>query len=308
MTEFVFENDKRVQFDFEVDFSNGGGIQGQGFRLDIDGDDISEDELANYIVKDLRLLMVGEVRILNKKIIHERHKRKSTFISDEGRRSSLIDLSHLIKSGMETYLGFPRPQVSDYMTHEESKGRYAPGVTFHIGRVDMVANTGTAIDSPAHRYPGRPDIAGLSIDMVADLDGVVIRLEGMKGKAVTTHAIRPFHIRGRAVLIETGHAKWWGTPAYFEAPPYLTREAAEYLRDEGASLVAIDSLNIDNTQDPLRPAHSILLEAGIPIVENLCNLHRLPTEGFRFSAVPMKLQGMSAFPVRAWARLVSDTD
>lgn len=304
MTETEYVNDKRVQFDFEVDFTNGGGIQGQGFRLDIDGDDISDLELAEYIIKDLRLLMVGEVRIINKKIIHERHKRKSTITSNTGIKSTLIDLSHLIVNDMETYPGFPKPQVSDYLTYEESEGRYAPGVTFHISRVDMVANTGTAIDSPAHRYAGKPDISELSIDSVADLDGVVIRLEGMNGMAVSRQALSAYNVRGRAVLIETGHAKLWGTPAYFTAHPYLARDAAEYLRDEGASLVAIDSLNIDDTDDPHRPAHSVLLEAGIPVVENLRNLDQLPTEGFRFSAVPMKLQGMSAFPVRAWARLV----
>ncbi|MEO5886711.1 MAG: cyclase [Anaerolineales bacterium] len=67
--------DKSIKFDFEIDFINGGGIQGQDFRLDIEGDDISDQELAKYIVKDMRLLMVREVRILNKEIIVEKHKR-----------------------------------------------------------------------------------------------------------------------------------------------------------------------------------------------------------------------------------------
>ncbi|AJY77403.1 cyclase family protein [Paenibacillus beijingensis] len=308
MTDITSVKDKRVQFDFEVDFSNGGGIQGQGFRLDIDGDDIPDRELADYIIRDLRLLMVEEVRILNKQIIQERHKRKATTASSTGQRPNLIDLSHTIVSGMETYPGFPKPQVSDYLSYEASEGRYAPGVTFHIGRVDMVANSGTAIDSPAHRFAGKADVAGLPIDSVADLDGVVIRLEGMKGRAISRQALAACNVRDRAVLIETGHGKLWGTPAYFEEHPYLTRDAAEYLREEGAHLVALDSLNIDDTRDPHRPVHSILLEAGIPIVENLCNLEQLPAEGFRFSAVPMKLQGMSAFPVRAWAKVTSAVD
>ncbi|MCR8644233.1 cyclase family protein [Paenibacillus sp. N1-5-1-14] len=298
--------DKRVQFDFEVDFSNGGGIQGQGFRLDIEGDHISDDALSDYIIKDLRLLMVGTVRILNKQIIQERHKRKSASTPSNGSKSKLIDLSHSIVSGMETYPDFPKPQVTDYISHEESEGRYAPGVTFHIGRVDMVANTGTAIDSPAHRFAGMADVAGLSIDSVADLEGIVIRLNGMTGRAITRQALAAYPLNGRAVLIETGMGQMWGLTAYFEKHPYLTHDAAEYLRDEGAVLVGIDSLNIDNTTDPYRPAHSILLGAGIPIVENLCNLEQLPTEGFRFSAAPMKLQGMSAFPVRAWARLTTN--
>lgn len=298
--------DRRVQFDFQVEFSNGGGVQGQGFRLDIDRDDISDDDLTRYIIQDLRLLMVKEVRILNKIIIHERHKRKSAAVNEKECSSPLVDLSHLIKNGMEIGPGYPVPEVSDFLTYEESESRYAPGVTFHIGRVDMVANTGTYMDSPAHRYAGKADISALPIDLVADLEGILIRMSGMEGRAIDVHALIPYHIRGRAVLIETGHAKMWGTPDYFKAHPYLTQEAAAYLRDEGALLVGIDSLNIDDTQDPLRPAHSILLDAGIPIVENLCNLEQLPVEGFRFSAAPMKLQGMSAFPVRAWARRISD--
>lgn len=307
MTDKTTVTDKRVQFDFEVDFSNGGGIQGQGFRLDIDGDDISDQELAEYIIKDLRLLMVGEVRILNKQ--KERHKRKSTSASTAASSGSkLIDLSHTITKGMETYPGFPEPRVSDYLSYEDSREKYAPGVTFHIGRVDMVANSGTAIDSPAHRFAGKSDVSELPIESVADLDGVVIRLVGMIGKAITKQMLMASNVRGRAVLIETGQGKLWGSQAYFKDFPYLTRDAAEFLRDEGALLVAIDTLNIDDVHDPKRPVHSILLEAGIPIVENLCNLQQLPTEGFRFSAVPMKLQGMSAFPVRAWARLTSDAN
>lgn len=303
MTDHTSVKDKRVQFDFEVDFSNGGGIQGQSFRLDVEGDDISDHELADYIIKDLRLLMVGEVRILNKQIIQERHKRKPTTANTFGLQSKLIDLSHTIVNGMETYPGFPKPQISDYLSYQASEKRYAPGVTFHIGRVDMVANTGTAIDSPAHRFAGKSDVAGLPIESIADLDGVVIRLEGMTGRAISRQALVACNVSGRAVLIETGHAKSWDSHAYFEEHPYLTQDAAEYLRDEGAVLVAIDSFNIDDTNDPHRPVHSILLEADILIVENLCNLERLPTEGFRFSAVPIKLQGMSAFPVRAWARV-----
>ena len=306
MTDSTSAMDKRVQFDFEADFSNGGGIQGQGFRLDIDGDDISDQELADYIIKDLRLLMVGTIRILNKQIIQERHKRKTTTTNTTNTtnlRSKLIDLSHTIMNGMETYPGFPKLQISDYISYEDSKGLYPPGVTFHIGRVDMVANSGTAIDSPAHRFAGKSDIAELPIDSVADLDGVVIRLGGMNGRAITRQALGAFNVRDRAVLIETGHGKLWGNQSYFNDHPYLTQDAAEYLREEGAVLVAIDSFNIDNTDDPHRPAHTILLDAGILIVENICNLEQLPIEGFRFSAVPMKLQGMSAFPVRAWAKM-----
>jgi arylformamidase len=130
----------------------------------------------------------------------------------------------------------------------------------------------------------------------------------MREKAILRQALAASNILNRAVLIETGYGKLWGTPAYYKEYPYLTQDAAEYLRDEGAVLVAIDTLNIDDNSNPHRPVHSILLAAGIPIVENICNLEELPTEGFRFSAVPMKLQGMSAFPVRAWARVTSSVD
>nr|WP_238322796.1 cyclase family protein [Gorillibacterium massiliense] len=305
MTEKITIEDKRVQFDFEVDFSNGGGIQGQGFRLDIDGDDISDAELADYIVKDLRLLMVGEIRILNKTILSERHKRKAAAAVDgTSQTSTLVDLSHRVESGMETYPNMPRPQVTDHLSYEASKERYAPGVTFNIGRVDMVATSGTAIDSPAHRYENHPDIAEMPLESVADLEGIVIRLAGMSGRAVTRQALAASgSVRGKAVLIETGMSTQWGSPPYFAEHPYLTKDAAEFLVTEGAALVAIDSLNIDDTSDPNRPVHSILLAAGVPIVENLTNLNQLPTEGFRFTAAPMKLKGMTSFPIRAWARL-----
>ncbi|RXZ81642.1 cyclase family protein [Paenibacillaceae bacterium] len=217
--------------------------------------------------------------------------------------SVIVDLSHTITSGMETYPGFPAPQVSDYLSYEASEGRYAPGVTFHIAKVTMVANSGTSLDSPAHRFAGTADVAELPLAAVADLAGIVIPLKGKSGRAITREMLTTANVRNRAVLLETGQGERWGSPDYFAEHPYLTREAAEYLRDEGALLVAIDSHNIDDTTDLERPAHSVLLEAAIPIVGNLNNAGMLPAEGYRFSAVPMKLSGMSAFPVRAWARI-----
>lgn len=299
--------DKRVCFDFEVDFSNGGGIQGQGFRLDLDGDDIADQALAEYIIEDLRLLMVGEVRILNKQIINERHKRRaSAMVTAQGAtRSDLIDLSHPVRDGEVVFPGLPAPRITEHMSHEASRGRYAPGVTFQIGRVDMVANTGTSIDAPSHRYPGGVDVAGLPLASIADVEAVVIRLAGMKGRAITREAISATGVRGRAVLLDTGQSVRWGTPAYTDASPYLSRDGAEHLRDHGAVLVGIDAINIDDTQDAQRPAHSILLEAGIPIVENLARMSSLPSNGLRFSATPMRIAGIGAFPVRAWARVLS---
>lgn len=298
-------DEKRVCFDFEVDFSNGGGIQGQGFRLDIDGDDIADRELADYIIQDLRLLMVGEVRILNKKIIRERHKRAraATPSPAAAGRDDLIELSHLIRDGEVVFPGLPAPRISEHVSHEGSRHRYADGVSFQIGRIEMVANTGTTIDAPYHRYPQREDVGALPLASIADLDAVCIRLTGMEDRAITRTALAAVQVRGRAVLLDTGRAQSWKTPGYAEDSPFLSRDGAEYLREQGAMLVGIDALNIDDTGDPMRPAHSILLDAGIPIVENLASLQALPSEGFRFSAVPMRVAGIGAFPVHAWARL-----
>jgi kynurenine formamidase len=299
------QTDKRAIFDFEVDFSNGGGIQGQGFRLDIDGHDISDLELADSIIRDLRLLMVGEVRILNKRIIDERHKRSPKAVNrDSSRQSRLIDLSHVVRSGETTYPGLPAPLFEDYLSHEGSRGRYAEGVSFQIGRATMVANSGTAIDAPYHRFPDTPDVAALPLASIADVPGVVVRLAGMSGRAVGRDALAATDAGNRAVLIETGWSERWGDPHYFVEHPFLARGGAEYLREKGAVLVGIDSLNIDDTSDPARPAHTLLLGAGIPIVENLNGLSSLPVEGFSVSAVPMRAEGMGAFPVRAWARIV----
>ncbi|HEV3052841.1 MAG TPA: cyclase family protein, partial [Longimicrobium sp.] len=108
-------------------------------------------------------------------------------------------------------------------------------------------------------------------------------------------------VAGKAVLVHTGHAAHWGTDAYFEGHPFLTRAAAVHLRDAGARLVGIDSLNIDDTGDLERPVHTVLLGAEIPVAEHLRGLEQLPEAGFRFYAVPVKVKGFGTFPVRAFA-------
>jgi kynurenine formamidase len=302
-------SDKRVQFDFEVDFSNGGGIQGQGFRLDIDSDDIADQALADYIVRDLRLLMVGAVRILNKQIINERHKRAATAAAlgheADATLSGFVDLSHSIEDGMITYKGLPAPIICDHLSREQSRQHYAPGTEFQIGQLTMVANTGTYLDSPFHRFADGADIAALSLDALAGLDAVVIRVTGMTGRAIDRSAFMANEVRGRAVLVHTDWARHWRTDQYFEGHPFLTEDAALYLRDAGARLVGIDSLNIDDGDDKRRPVHTVLLGAGIPIVEHLCRLEQLPIEGFTFTATPVKVRGMGTFPVRAYATLPS---
>jgi arylformamidase len=297
--------DKRVSFDFAVQFSNGGGIQGQGFRLDIEGDTISDDALAAYIIKDLRLLMVGKVDILNKKIIEERHKRasKPADAAPDHTDLSIIDLSHTIEHGMITYKGLPAPIICDHISHLQSRGSYAPGTEFQIGRIDMVANTGTYIDTPYHRYPGGTDLSTTPLPNTAHIPGVVVRVTGIASRAIDWTNFASIDVSRRAVLVNTGWDRHWRTDRYFEGHPFLTRAAAEYLRDQGAVLVGIDSLNIDDTGDPTRPVHSILLGAGIPIVEHLTNLAALPIDGFTFSAAPPKIAAMGTFPVRAHAIL-----
>lgn len=291
---------KRVKFDFEIDFTNGGGIQGQDFRLDIEGNDISDKELADYIVQDMRLLMAGQVRILNKQIITEKHKRQPfNPVGD----SAYIDLSHIIHDGLVTYKGLPAPIVCDYLSREESRSRYAPGTEFQIGKIEMVTNTGTYVDCPFHRYADGKDLSEVELENFVDIEGIVIRADHRSGLAVTPEDFKGKELRGRAVLVHTGWDAHWATDAYFENHPFLTEEAAVYLRDCGVKLVGIDSLNIDDTRGNSRPVHSTLLKAEILIAEHLCSLEHVPDEGFTFTAVPPKFKGAGTFPVRAFARL-----
>jgi kynurenine formamidase len=287
--------DKRVRFDFEVDFSNGGGIQGQDFRLDIEGEDIGDEELAAYVVRDMRLLMVGEVRILNKRIIEEPHKRPAP-----ARDERIIDVSHAVEDGMITYRGLPAPVICDYLSRRESRSHYAEGTEFHIGKIEMVANTGTYVDAPYHRFPDGKDLAGLPLPSLADLEAVVVRHDTGHGRAIGRDLFAGRDLAGKAVLVNTGWDANWRTDAYFEGHPYLTAEAAEYLAASGAALVGIDSLNIDDTDDGRRPVHTALLGEEIPIVEHMRGLEGLPDRGARFFAVPVKVRGFGTFPVRAF--------
>jgi arylformamidase len=297
--------DKRVAFDFEVQFSNGGGLQGHGFRLDIEGDSISDESLAAHVIQDLRLLMVGRIDILNKRIIEEQHRRQSSpehpALTDTG--TEVVDLSHTIEHGMVTYKGLPAPIICDHISHLQSRASYAPGTQFQIGRIDMVANTGTYIDTPYHRYPGGTDLSTTPLPSMTQIPGVVVRVAGMTDRAIDWTNFAAIDVEGRAVLVNTGWDRHWRTDRYFEGHPFLTGAAARHLRDRGAVLVGIDSLNIDDTADRIRPVHSILLEAGIPIVEHLTHLSALPTDGFTFCAAPPKIVAMGTFPVRAHAIL-----
>lgn len=213
----------------------------------------------------------------------------------------IIDVCHTIHDGMITYKGLPPPVISDHLTREGSREFYAPGTEFHIGRIEMVANTGTYLDSPFHRYPQGTDLAGLSLYSLANLEGVVIRRDVAAPRAIKESAFADLELEGKAVLFHTGWDVRWRTEAYSDGThPFITADAAELLVAKGAALVGIDSYNIDDTGTGERPAHSILLANDIPIVEHLCGLGDLPDSGFRFFAVPVKVINFGTFPVRAF--------
>ena len=205
---------------------------------------------------------------------------------------------------MITYPGLPGPLICDYLSREASRSHYAPGVEFHIGRIEMVANTGTYLDSPFHRYADGKDLSQLPLEQLADLEAVVVRPRAAT-RAIGPDAFAEVVLGGRAVLVQTGWDAHWRTERYLSGHPFLTGEAARYLRDQRVALVGIDSLNIDDTDDGHRPVHSTLLAADIPIVEHLCNLRALPTGGFRFFAVPAKVAAFGTWPVRAFAHVLS---
>jgi len=213
---------------------------------------------------------------------------------------TLIDLSHTVEHGMITYKGLPAPIICDFLSRETSKKHYADGTTFHIGKIEMVANTGTYIDSPFHRYADGKDLSELTLESIANLESLVFRADPGK-RAIGPGLFSKAEVSGKAVLVHTGWAQHWGSEQYFEGHPFLTAEAAEWLKASGAALVGIDSLNIDDTSGGHRPVHSILLGADIPIVEHMCHLENLPDSAFKFHAVPVKVRNFGTFPVRAYA-------
>ncbi|HET6447149.1 MAG TPA: cyclase family protein [candidate division Zixibacteria bacterium] len=217
--------------------------------------------------------------------------------------SELIDLSHVVEHGLVTYKGLPPPSIGDYLSREDSRNVYAGETEFHIGKIEMVANTGTYVDSPYHRFAGGADLAEMPLENFANLDGIVIRIDPGKGRSIDLGDENLHQFKGKAVLFHTGWSAHWKTDQYFEGYPYLTKQAATILRDSGAVMVGIDSVNIDDNRDGMRPVHTILLEAGIPIVEHLSNLDQLPDRGFRFFATPVKVRSLGSFPVRAFALL-----
>jgi len=214
----------------------------------------------------------------------------------------LIDLSHTVEHGMITYKGLPAPIICDFLSREDSRKHYAEGTEFNIGKIEMVANTGTYVDSPFHRFADGLDLSELPLESLADLEGVVVRAQNF-GRAITAQIFRGINIKEKAVLIHTDWARHWRTDQYFEGHTFLTKDAAEFLVEGGAAFVGIDTYNIDDTTDGTRPAHTTLLGNRIPICEHMCAFEALPDGGFRFHAAPVKVKAMGTFPVRAYAVL-----
>ncbi len=212
---------------------------------------------------------------------------------------TLIDVSHKVEDGMQTYKGLPVPIICDYLTREASKSHYEQGTSFQIGVVTLCSNTGTYVDVPFHRYEEGEDLSEISLAKLANLDCIKIVIPENVQKIEVKH-VENIDVKGKAILFQTGWSKHWGSDQYFEEHPFVTEEVAVILRDGGAVFVGIDSYNIDDVSGKARPCHSTLLKAGIPICEHMTGLDQLPNLDFRFFAVPVKMKGMGTFPVRAF--------
>ncbi len=215
----------------------------------------------------------------------------------------LIDLSHTIENGLVTYKGLPAPVICDFLSREDSKKYYAEGTSFQIGKIEMVSNTGTYIDCPFHRFEHGKDLNDIPLEHFAELKGLLLHVPYTQTMAIEADVFKSSDVEGKALLIHTGWDTHWKTEKYFENHPFLTENAALYLKEQKVRLVGIDSHNIDDTRSNIRPVHTTLLGSGILIVEHLCNLGAIPDQDFIFNAIPPKFKGVGTFPVRAMARL-----
>lgn len=297
----------RARFDATVTFTNGGGLQTQGFLVDVPSAEVKAEEVGELLLASLGLLMAGEVALDNLQIIEAPHKgtRGGPVATENpsGGRPTYVELSHVIREGMVTLPNLPGPELGKQLTREASREIYAPGTEFEIGRITMVTNTGTYMDSPYHRYSDGHDLTGFTLEQTTDLPAIVVRLQDSGKGGIDTAVLSPYDVRGKAVLLHTGDDARFGTPEYVVDPHFLTRDGAEWLIRNGAVLVGIDAANIDDMTDGTRPAHTLLLDAGIAIVEHLTNLGMVPPTGATFTATAPRIQGLGTFPVRAFATL-----
>lgn len=305
----------RASFDATVRFSNGGDLAVHGFRVDVPGPDIDQAGIGALFVASLGLLLTETVELSNVAVFAEPHKGTRGGPADRpgsvgvgGPASGpgagrLVELSHVIRPGMITYPGLPAPAITPFLTRAASRDRYAPGTEFAIDQLTMVGNTGTYLDAPYHRFADGADLAGIPLDRTAGLPAVLVRVTGTQSRGIGTGALAAVDVRGKAVLLHTGDDIRFGTPGYADGAHFLTGAGAEWLAGQVPALVGIDAINIDDTADAARPAHTVLLAAGIPVVEHLTGLDQLPPAGALFTAVPLRVEGLGTIPVRAFAQL-----
>jgi arylformamidase len=308
MVNGAFVTGYRASFDAIINFSNGGDLTAHGFRVDVPGPDVDEAEIGALFVASLGLVMTDTVQLSNVEVFAEPHKGTRGGPSDHATGPTapggrFVELGHVIRASMITCPGLPGPQINPYMTREASREHYAPGTEFAIDQLTLIGNTGTYLGAPYQRYPHGADLSAIPLARTVDLPAVVVRVTGGHQHGINVGALAAHDVQGKAVLLHTGDDARFGTPAYATERHFLTRAGAAWLAGHDAALVGIDGLSIDDTADGERPAHTLMLAAGIPIVEHLTGLDQLPPTGARFTAVPLRIQGLGAIPVRAFARL-----
>jgi len=215
----------------------------------------------------------------------------------------LVDLSHPLGDGAEAYPGLPAMRVHALLEREASRERYGGQAEFLLAGFEIAGNTGTYLDAPFHRFADGADLAAVPLASCAALEGICVDVDVASGRAISLGAREDAAFAGRAVLFRSGWEARWGTDPYWEDAPFLPVETVERLVEAGARLVGVDFGNVDDTADLARPAHTGLLAAGIPIVENLASLGALPADDFVFTAAPLAIVGGATFPVRAFAEL-----
>jgi len=300
--------DYRAHFDFEIRFANAGSLTGEGFRLDLPSADLDEASIGRLLVHHLGLALVDTVELRDVRIVEEPH-RGSRGVAPQaaGRGTRIVDLSHPIRAGLITYPGLPAPVITPHLTRAESRAKYAPGTEFAMDVITMVGNTGTYLDSPFHRYAEGSDLAGLELASLVGLRAEVFHLDDawdVTRRGIRAEMLADRDVDAAAVLLHTGWDRHFGTAEYGTGAPFLTAEGAEHLIEAGAKLVGIDSVNIDDTESGgERPAHTLLLGAGVHVIEHLTNLAAVPPRGARFTAAPPAIEDFGTFPVRAFVEV-----
>ena len=298
--------DYRAHFDAKITFANGGGLTAGAFRLDLPSREVSETEVERLLVQHLGLALVATVELTDLRIVEEAHRgSRGIEVPPNASGRRVVDLSHVIRAGLVTYPGLPAPTITPHLSRADSRSRYAPGTEFALDTITMLGNTGTYLDSPFHRYEGGTDLAGLTLETLVDQRAEVFHLTDASARGIRASVFLDRDVAARAVLLHTGWDRHFGAPAYAHGAPFLTEDGAAYLVEQGVTLVGIDSLNIDDTEaGGTRPAHTLLLDAGIHVVEHLTGLDALPPSGALFTAVPPRVVGFGTFPVRAYARVM----